>query len=83
MPSLSGSHSLGLMFAMVMMSSSVGLSQFWNKSRQWMSTRKGSDITTDLGDTTTNDNGADDFVNKPVIAKQLAIRILNCLERRT
>lgn len=27
-------------------------------------------------------NGADDFVNKPVIAKQLAVRILNCLERR-
>jgi len=47
-------------------SSSVGLSQFWNKSRQWMSTRKGSDITTDLGDTTTNDNGADDFVSESV-----------------
>ena len=26
--------------------------------------------------------GADDFLNKPVIAKQLAVRILNCLERR-
>ena len=27
-------------------------------------------------------SGADDFINKPVIAKQLAVRILNCLERR-
>ncbi|KST61905.1 response regulator [Mastigocoleus testarum] len=27
-------------------------------------------------------SGADDFVNKPVIAKQLAVRIINCLERR-
>ena len=27
-------------------------------------------------------SGADDFVNKPVVAKQLAVRILNCLERR-
>lgn len=26
--------------------------------------------------------GADDFLNKPVVAKQLAVRILNCLERR-
>ena len=27
-------------------------------------------------------SGADDFVNKPVVGKQLAVRILNCLERR-
>ena len=26
--------------------------------------------------------GADDLVNKPVVGKQLAVRILNCLERR-
>ena len=27
-------------------------------------------------------SGADDFINKPVVAKQLAVRILNCLQRR-